>query len=112
MFLKQCDLTLNLKELITVELLLLNMIEKLSLPQKILNSYFSTVYSCEDISTILILESNFPNISPIIIHNEDVINLKEHKAKGPDEIPTILLKRLSTIISPALTLILQASLHQ
>jgi len=29
-----------------------------------------------------------------------------------DEIPTILLKRLSTSISPALTLIFQASLHQ
>ena len=68
-------------------------------------------------STIPTLDyANFPNISPVIIHNESIINLlsnlKEHKAKGPDEIPTILLKRLSTSVSPALTLIFQASLHQ
>ena len=81
---------------------------------EILNNYFSSVYTSEDVSTIPTLDYvNFPNISPVIIHNEGIINLlsnlKEHKAKGPDEIPTILLKRLSTSVSPALT---QASLHQ
>jgi len=102
MFLTECGPTLNLKELTTVELLLLNMMGKTFTTPKdkaeILNNYFSSVYSSEDISTIPILESNFPNISPIIIHNEGIINLlsnlKEHKAKGPDKIPTILLKRL------------------
>ena len=60
--------------------------------------------------------SSFPDISPLLIHNEGVVNLlsklEDHKASGPDEIPTILLKRLATIISPILTLIFQASLHQ
>ena len=82
-----------------------------------LNNYFSSVYTSEDESTIPTLDNiNFPNIPPVVIHNEGIINLlsnlKEHKAKGPDEIPTILLKRLSTSISPALTLIFQAFLHQ
>ena len=80
---------------------------------EILNNYFSSVYTSEDKSTIPTLDyNNFPSISAIIIHNEVVIsNLKEQKAKGPDEIPTILLKRLSTTVSPVLTLIFQASLH-
>ena len=82
---------------------------------EIQNNYFSSVYTSEDTSAIPILDhSNFPNISPMVIHNEGIIklitNLKEHKAKGPDEIPTILLKRLSTTVSPALTLIFQASI--
>jgi len=55
----------------------------------------------------------FPNISPLTIHNEGVnnllSNLKEHKAEGPDEIPTVLLKRLSIEISPQ---ILQAPFYQ
>jgi len=84
---------------------------------EILNDYFSSVYTSEDVSTIPTLDGiNYPNISPVVIHNEGITNLlsnlKEHKARGPDEIPTILLKRLSTSISPALTLIFQASLHQ
>jgi len=45
--------------------------------------------------------SNFPNVSPVIIHSEGIINLlsnlREHKTEGPYEIPTILLKRLSII---------------
>ena len=74
--------------------------EKPLLPQKhkaeILNNYFSSVYTSEDVSNIPTLDyANFPNISPVIIHNEGIINLlsnlKEHKTKGPDEIPTILL---------------------
>ena len=84
---------------------------------EILNNYFSSVFTSEDISTIPTLDyANFPNISPVIIHNEGIIkllsNLNEHKAKGPDEIPTMILKKLSVPISPALTLIFQASLHQ
>jgi len=94
--------------------------EKLSQPQRQSrnpNNYFSSVHSSKDISTIPTLDySNFPNISPINIYNEGITNLlsnlNEHKAKGPDEIPTILLKRLSTTISPALTLIFQPSLYQ
>ena len=84
---------------------------------EILYKYFTSVFTSEDISTIPILDHNTPSISPVVIRNEGVINLlsslKEHKAKGPDEIPTILLKRLSREISPALTQqIFRASLHQ
>jgi len=84
---------------------------------EILNNYFTSVFTSEDTSTIPILDHNtFPDISPLTIHNEGVVdllsNLKEHKAKGPDEIPAALLKRLSTEISPALTHIFQASLYQ
>ena len=54
--------------------------------------------------------------SLIFIHNEGVAgllsNLEDHKASGQDEIPTTLLKRLATVISPILTMIFQASLHQ
>ena len=58
----------------------------------------------------------FPDISPLLIHDEGVANLlsslDDHKASGPDEIPTTLLKKLATVISPVLTRIFQASLHQ
>ena len=60
--------------------------------------------------------NSFPDISPLLIHDEGVANLlsslDDHKASGPDEIPTTLLKKLATVISPALTRIFQASLHQ
>jgi len=39
-------------------------------------------------------------------------NVKEHKAKGPDEVPTVLLRRLSTVISPVLAIIFKTSLYQ
>jgi len=74
---------------------------------EILNKYFTSAFISEDTSTIPILDHNPPSISPVVIHYEGTINLlsnlKEHKAKGPDEIPTMLLKRLSREISPALT---------
>ena len=61
-------------------------------------------------------DSSYPNISPLLINNEGVtallLNLKDHKASGPDEISTTLLKRLAKEISPVFTMIFQASLHQ
>ena len=61
-------------------------------------------------------DNSYPDISPLLINNEGVtallLNLKDHKASGPDEIPTTLLKRLAIEISPVLTMIFQASLHQ
>ena len=36
-------------------------------------------------------------------------NLDSHKASGPDNIPTQLLKQLSPELSPALTMIFEAS---
>ena len=63
-------------------------------------------------------DNSYPDISPLLIRNEGVtallLNLEDHKASGPDEISTILLKRLqvATEISLVLTMIFQASLHQ
>ena len=77
---------------------------------EILNNYFSSVYTSEDVSAIpTLVHSNFPSSHEGIIKLSS--NLKEHKAKGPDKIPTILLKRLSITVYLALTLIFQASLH-
>ena len=82
----------------------------------ILNNYFTSVFISEDGHMPTLDDNSFPNISPIFIHNEGVAgllsNLEDHKASGPDEIPTTLLKRLATVISPILTMIFQASLHQ
>jgi len=39
-------------------------------------------------------------------------NLDSHKASGPDNIPTQLLKQLSPELSPAPTMIFEASLQQ
>jgi len=80
---------------------------------KILNNYFVSVFTGEDINYP---SFTFPSISPLTIYNEGVnnllSNLKEHKAKGPDKIPTLRLKRHSVEISPALTQSFQASLYQ
>ena len=39
-------------------------------------------------------------------------NLDSHKATGPDNIPTEMLKQLIPELSPALTMIFEASLQQ
>ena len=44
---------------------------------------------------------------PTFLHN-----LNPHKATGPDDIPTYLLKELSYEIAPILMKIFQSSLHQ
>ena len=82
----------------------------------ILNDYFASVFVSEDGSMPTLDSNSFPDISPLLIHDEGVANLlsslDDHKASGPDEIPTTLLKKLATVISPVLTRIFQASLHQ
>lgn len=83
----------------------------------ILNNYFTSVFTKEDESNIPPFDSSsFPDILPIDITVEGVStllsNLEVHKACGPDEIPTALLKNLAPIIAPALTIIFQASLCQ
>ena len=41
-----------------------------------------------------------------------LVNLDPHKATGPDNIPTKLLKETAQQMAPLLTLIFQASLNQ
>ena len=82
----------------------------------ILNDFFASVFISEDGSMPTLDGNSFPDISPLLIHDEGVANLlssfDDHKVSGPDEIPTTLLKKLATVISPVLTRIFQASLHQ
>ena len=60
--------------------------------------------------------SSFPDISPLFICDKGVANLlsnlDDHKASGLDGIPATLLKKLATVISPVLTIVFQAFLHQ
>ena len=61
----------------------------------ILNNYFTSVFTMEDGYIPTMDGSSFPDISPFFIHDEGVANLlsnlDDHKASGPDEIPTTLL---------------------
>ena len=82
----------------------------------ILNNYFTSVFTTEGESIPTMDGSSFPDISPLFICDEVVVNLlsslDDHKASGPDGIPATLLKKLTTVISPVLTIIFQASLQQ
>ena len=82
----------------------------------ILNNYFSSVFSDKKSTTPPTLEqSTISDIAPITIDKHEIRlldNLNSHKATGPDNIPTQLLKQLSPEISPVLTMIFQAALQQ
>ena len=82
----------------------------------ILNNYFASIFVSEDRPMPTLADNSYPNISPLLINNEGVtallLDLKDHKASGPDKIPTTLLKRFAIEISPVLAMIFQASLHQ
>ena len=60
--------------------------------------------------------SRFPDIHSFKVDQAGVLNLMQglnpHKAEGPDHIPTIFLKEFAAKLSPAMTLIFQASLQQ
>ena len=63
------------------------------------------------------LEGNpLPKIPPIQIYSDSVtqllLNLKPHKAASPDNLPSYFLKEVAKQISPALSIIFQASLNQ
>ena len=84
---------------------------------EIFNNYFSSVFSTSsDTSPPTLSESSIPDITPISIYSHGVKCLLDsldiHKSAGPDNIPTRLLKELSTELAPILTVIFQASLLQ
>ena len=63
----------------------------------------------EDTSNITDLEGNpLPKIPPIQIYSDSVtqllLNLKPHKAAGPDNLPSYFLKEVAKEISPALSI--------
>ena len=84
----------------------------------ILNQHFQSVFTQnEDTSTIHDKgASPHPLMQHIIITPDGIhkllCTLKEHKATGPDHIPTKLLKTLADEITPTFTLLFQASLKQ
>ena len=83
----------------------------------LLNKQFSSVFNCnERTDNIIQLDNNNPEMSPITATNNGVkkllMNLKVHKATGPDGIPARLLKALAHEITPVFTLFFQASLEQ
>jgi len=83
----------------------------------ILNSYFSSVFTTENIQSIhMSEESPYPDIGPLSFSVDDTLqlltSLEVHKAPGPDQIPSQLLRLASHEIAPILTLIFNSSLHQ
>ncbi|KAK3101818.1 hypothetical protein FSP39_006589, partial [Pinctada imbricata] len=84
----------------------------------ILNQQFTSVFTTENPNEPL------PNLGPsphhavpdIKIHQKGVEKLLQqlnpHKASGPDEVSSRLLKETSSQIAPALSLLFQASIHQ
>ena len=83
----------------------------------ILNEQFSSVFTEEDLTSTPSMSGNpFPSVPTFLVDNKGVhkllLDLNPHKAQGPDNIPTRFLKEFATEISPALTLVFQASLQQ
>ena len=84
----------------------------------ILNHQFSSVFNKdENADTIKQKETNpFPSMESIYISPEGVRKLLNglqiHKATGPDEISTRLLKELADELTPVYTLLFQASVNQ
>ena len=83
----------------------------------LLNKQFSSVFGTDDDSTLPELgPSQYPDMDDIRITTAGVLkllkNLKQHKATGPDGISAKVLKETADQISPAITLLFQASLHQ
>ena len=84
----------------------------------ILNRQFTSVFSSDDGSPLPDLGTNkYPDIGSITVCQNGVTkllrNVKPFAAlSGPDEIATRLLKETAEEISPAITLLFQASLNQ
>ena len=83
----------------------------------ILNNHFSSVFTEEDLDSLLTIHgSHTPDISTSDINPIGVQKLLEdldiHKASGPDNTPSRLLKETASLMAPLLTLIFQASIQQ
>ena len=83
----------------------------------LLNNQFNGAFTAEDHSHLPSMDGElFPAMHSFTITCEGVkkllSNLDSHKAIGPDSIPSRFLKEYADEITPALTLIFQASLQQ
>ena len=84
---------------------------------EILNNQFASAFTREDCSTMPSMGKSLDTEAPpLTIQNNGVQKILEglnpHKASGPDEISSRFLKEMAPSISPALTLIFQASYDQ
>ncbi|MCG8035359.1 MAG: hypothetical protein JAZ03_24705 [Candidatus Thiodiazotropha taylori] len=83
----------------------------------LLNNQFSSSFTAEDHSHLPSMDGDpYPEMPNFTITREGVKkllqNLDPYKATGPDSIPSRFLKDFADEITPALTLIFRASLHQ
>ena len=83
----------------------------------ILNYQFVSVFTQEDMRNIPDKgDSPYPDLPEITIYPDGVRkllhNINPHKATGPDNIPGQLLKEVAQEVTPILSLIFSASLHQ
>ena len=80
--------------------------------------YFLSVFTHDNASSSLPRMSGppLPDVSPITIHHEGVVqlllNMQPNKASGPDNLPTRFLKEAANQIVSALTIVFQACLDQ
>jgi len=83
---------------------------------EILNNFFASIFTNDTSTSPTLEKSHTPDIAPITVDIYGVKNLLDnldpHKATGPDNIPTRLLKQLSAELAPVLTMVFQASLEQ
>ena len=84
---------------------------------RLLNEQFSSVFTRANTSSLPNLgPSPHPDIQRFDVTEEGVLkllnNLNHHKASGPDNIPTRLLKEGATELSPIFTLLFNSTLHQ
>ena len=84
---------------------------------EILNDQFASVFTREDCSNIPSMGNSLKSEAPPLVIQENGVKkilegLNPHKASGPDEISSRFLKEMASSISPALTLIFQASYDQ
>ena len=84
---------------------------------RLLDEQFSSVFTRANTSSLPNLgPSPHPDIQRFDVTEEGVLkllnNLNHHKASGPDNIPTRLLKEGATELSPIFTLLFNSTLHQ
>jgi len=83
----------------------------------ILNKQFTGVFTTEDTTNVPAMDGDSYSDTPhFTVEAEGVqkllLNPNTHKASGPDNIPTQFLKDFAEVITPALTLLFNASLQQ
>ena len=81
----------------------------------ILNSFFKSVFTQEDMSTVPNIGQTFPDIEPLEITSDGIQKLLHElnpsKASGPDSIPNRILKECSHELAPLLAALFNQSVQ-